>query len=132
MSTQVEILQDGQPTANTQGEAQEPEGEGATRHVGERKGAPEEAGKSGESQSTKQYKVYIENANIEKTPLMVVADTTQQVEASLHAFFPQPCIGFLFSEKPYGTKGHTYFDGTISREIDTLYVRLYLRKHPVI
>lgn len=130
MPTHLETLQNGQSPPNTQGEAQESEAKGTTRQVGQREGSTEEVGKSGESQRPKQYAVYIENANIEKSPLFVVADTTDQVEASLHAFFPQPCIGFSFSEKPYGSSGHKFFQGTLSQDIDTLYVRLYLRKHP--
>jgi hypothetical protein len=122
--------QDGQSATNTQGQAQRSEEKGKTREIGHWEGSTGEDEKSREGKRAKQYAVYIENANIEKSPVFVVADTTDQVEASLHAFFPQPCLGFLFSEKPYGTKGHTYFEGNLSQGTDTLYVRLYLRKHP--
>jgi hypothetical protein len=132
MSNNIASTQYGQSTKDTQGEAQGSTGEGKTRQIGQWEGSTGEDKKSGESQQSKQYAVYIENANIEKSPVIVVADTTQQVAASLHAFFPQPCLGFLFSDKPYGTKGHAFIEGNLSRDIDTLYVRLYLRKHPVV
>jgi hypothetical protein len=78
--------------------------------------------------------IKVENATRLSGPFYLEANTTEEIEL----FFKDYCqweseyIGVLFSPSPSGTMHRKYFRGKIDPSVDTIYVRLYLKKHPPI
>jgi hypothetical protein len=76
--------------------------------------------------------VKIENATRLTGPFSIQANTTEEIEL----FFKDYCdwnseyIGLQFSPSPAGTMHRRYIQGKIDKSIDSIYVKLYLKKHP--
>ena len=67
-------------------------------------------------------------------PFSVEANTTEDIELFFKDFcgWESEYIGVLFSPSQSGTMHRKYIRGKIDPSLDTIYVRLYLKKHPPI
>ncbi len=79
--------------------------------------------------------VYIENASNSRSPFVVQeVGTVAELIDGVCERFPDICIesiGMKVSSSRQGTIHREQFTGEIPYERDTLYITLYLRKHPV-
>jgi hypothetical protein len=77
--------------------------------------------------------VYIENSSNTRSPFVVQeVGTVDELIQGVCLRFPEICItsiGMEVSSSPYGTIGRKVLTDEIAYEHETLYIRLYLKKH---
>jgi hypothetical protein len=76
--------------------------------------------------------IKVENATRLSGPFSIQANTTEDIELFLKDYcdWNPEYIGLQFSPSPAGTMHRRYIQGKIDRSIDTIYVKLFLKKHP--
>lgn len=74
----------------------------------------------------------IENATRMNAPLTIQANTTEEIELFLQDYcgWDSDFIGLQFSPSPAGTMHRRFIQGKIDKSIDTIYIKLFLKKHP--
>ena len=131
-TTTTSIVHHGQSTQNKTREQERQSPEEIWRQVCNREGSEEQRKKPRVGEGKRQYCITIENAsNVRKTFLAEVK-TTEELEQYIQdkeTSLCHPSIGFLFSASRFGSTHHSYFSHDIPDDIDTIYVRLYLKKH---
>jgi hypothetical protein len=122
----------GQPTAHTQRIEERPTREIARQQIWLPETCPSNGSPPREEPRKLKHIVKVENAARMNGPFSIEADTTEDLER----FFKDVCnweseyIGLLFSSSRSGTPQRKYFHGKIDPSIETIYVRLYIKKHP--
>lgn len=121
--------QDGQHTQNTQriqkGPQRETEGEGNLFSE-----ACAQQGEASREQKPQRI-IKLENSFQVKDPIRMKVNTTQEIEQTLLSLYPidPHHIGMRFSSSREGTMHRKFIEGTIDPSCDTIYVKLYLKKH---
>ncbi len=124
----------GQPTQNTQRIEERPAREIARQQIWIPEACPSDGVPPREESRKHSRLVKVENASKLNGPFLIRADTTEELET----FFKEKCgwnshcIGLLFSSSLPGVTNRKYFQGKIDPSIDTIYVKLYLKKHPTL
>jgi hypothetical protein len=75
--------------------------------------------------------IRVENSFQVKDPIPLNANTTQEIATYLYSIFPinSHSIGMRFSTSRDGTSNRKFIEGVIDPSYDTIYVKLYLKKH---
>ena len=89
-------------------------------------------GQGSDSKASTTRIIKLENSYQVKEPIYLQANTTQEIETYLCSTYPIDCsaIGMRFSTSLEGTLHRKYIEGAIDPSKDTVYVKLYLKKHP--
>jgi hypothetical protein len=122
----------GQSTQNTQRIEERPAREIARQQIWIPEACPSDGVPPREESRKHSRLVKVENASKLNGPFSIRAETTEELET----FFKEKCgwnshcIGLLFSSSQPGACNRKYFQGKIDPSIDTVYVKLYLKKHP--
>jgi hypothetical protein len=74
----------------------------------------------------------VENATRLTGPFTIQANTTEEIELFLQEYcgWNSDYIGLQFSPSPAGTIHRRFIQGKIDKSIDTIYIKLFLKKHP--
>lgn len=124
--------QDGQRPQDTQRMQEEPQGEKAGKRGLFSEACPQSGETSGEARTRTCRIIKLENSAQVKESLRMNADTTQEIQESLCDIYPIDLsyIGMLFSTSPDGTVGRKFIEGPLPSDKLTIYIKLYLKKHP--
>jgi len=126
------MINHGQSTQNTQRIEERPTGKVARQQIWLSEACPPDGSSPREEQRKTTRIIKVENATRINGPLFIEADTTQEIELffqDMHGW-QTTFIGLLFSPSPPGVMHRKYIEGKIHPSIDTVYVKLYLKKHP--
>lgn len=130
--------QHGQRTEDTQRKQEGSEGEatGQGIRLAEACAASRKAsgGQGSDPKASTTRIIKLENSHQVKGPIYLDVNTTQEIEEYLCSTYPIDCsaIGMRFATSQEGTLHRKYFEGVIEPSQDTVYVRLYLKKHPLL
>ena len=126
------MISHGLPTQNAQRIQEESAREVARKQIWLSEACPPDGSTPREESRKVQRIIKLENAARIEKPLLVEADTTNEIEISLQKKYSwqMNMIGLLFSPSPAGVMHRTYIEGKIDPSVDTVYVKLYLKKHP--
>ena len=122
----------GQSAPHTSRKQEEPAREGAWQGNLLSEAYPPKGSSSGKAEGASQRIVNIENAQDLNKSLLVLANTTQEIETELvNRFgFDTSVLGFYFSNVRAGTLHRKNIEGALEPSMTDIYVRLYLKKHP--
>lgn len=78
--------------------------------------------------------IKVENSSQVKDSILLKANTTQDIEEQLLALYPiDPySIGMRFSHSREGTIHRKFIEGRLDPSEPTVYIKLFLKKHPSI
>jgi hypothetical protein len=124
----------GQPTQNTQGDEERLAREVARQQIWLPEACPPDGSLAGKESEKPTRIVKIENSTRLTGPFSIQANTTEEIELFLKDYcdWNSEYIGLQFSPSPAGTMHRRYIQGKIDKSIDSIYVKLFLKKHPLL
>jgi hypothetical protein len=125
------MISNGLPTQNAQRIQEESAREVARQQIWLSEACPPDGGTPREEQRKATRIIKVENATRIDKPFCLEADTTQEIEVFFQQIYgvQTSFIGLLFSPSASGAMHRKYIEGKIDPSVDTVYVKLYLKKH---